>query len=370
MSYPFMDNIVEQPVLSRCGYKPNEVVNHLQKALQDAGAHSTARCLHLAADLVCSGGIVSLLKLLWEYALLHIGIGSPRVFIYLAQRIKEIEAIMKTLPDEMAYSNETFQIRVGEIILVLREAPTRSIVPWPKVSTETHDEGWIRGAAIDPITESAAVRLTWKPEGDFSILRTAGGQISKAINEGSTDRALFWVKWLLEEDAIIRKNQKGALTTIERGPANLSSRSRTEASFFILHLYSEIYKELARKQMIRMHEEFRSLIELWNMPPKGLSGSAKKQILTILTQILTEVPRWKVPAATGLIKDPIQLSNAVKQVPVFFREVLSYDSPKQTGKLEKAFKNRGASDKPVAKKASAALTQMEAYDKAFELYLK
>ena len=371
MSYPFMEIPIEAPILSRCGYKPNEVVNHLQKALRDAGAHSTARCIHLAADLVCSGGLLSLFKLLWEYALINVGLGSPRVFLYLAQRMKEIEAIAKELPDEMAYSNEKFQIRIGEIILVLREAPTRSVVPWPKVSVETHDAGWIRGAVVDPVTESAALRLTWKPEGDFSLLRTAGGQISKAINEGSTERALFWVKWLLEEDAILRKSQKGAaLSTIERGPATLNSKARTEASYFILHLYSEIYKELARKQLIRMHDEFRSLIELWNTPPKGLSGSAKKQVLTILTQILTEVPRWKVPAAPGLIKDPIQLSNAVKQVPVFFKEVLAYDSPKQVHKLEKAFKQKAATEKPAAKKVDGPMTKEEAFDRAFELYMK
>jgi hypothetical protein len=118
-----------------------------------------------------------------------------------------------------------------------------------------------------------------------------------------------------------------------------------------------------------MNEEFKSLIMLWNNPPKGLSATSKRQILAILTQILTEVPRWKVPAAPGLIKDPIQLSNAVKQVPMFFKEVLSYQMPKDSHKLEKAFKHRGASEK-VVKKPTAAMSQMEAFDKAFELYLK
>jgi ABC-type dipeptide/oligopeptide/nickel transport system ATPase component len=136
--------------------------------------------------------------------------------------------MMKTLPDETAYSTEEFQIRIGELILVLRDAPTRSIVPWPKVGPETHDETWIRSIKADMVTESAALRIVWKPEGDMGILRTAGSYLCKAINEGSVDKALFWIKWLLEEDAIVRKLQKGAsLSTIERGPAGLSSRQRT-----------------------------------------------------------------------------------------------------------------------------------------------
>jgi hypothetical protein len=355
----------EQPARTRCGYNPTEVVQSLQKVMNEAGTHSTGRALHFTADLVCSGGIQNLFRVLWEYSLLHIGLASPRVFLYLKQRIKEIDSILKTLPDEDAYKSETFQIRVGELILVLRDAPTRAVGSWPKVGIETHDESWIRGAIIDPVTESAAIRKVWRPEGDFTILRTAGAQLSKAINDGSTERALFWVKWLLEEDALTRKKQKGAaLSTIERGPASLSKSQRTDVSYFVIHLYGEIYKELLGKQLVRMTEEFQSLLDIWKDPPKGLGSGAKRQVLVILTQILTEVPRWKVPAAPPLIKDPVYLANAVKQVPKFFHEVLKYESPKAVLKFKGT-----VIKKPKPKALTPAMTQMEAFDRAMNAYL-
>ena len=242
-------NIPQQEELprTRCGYPPNEVIQSLEKVFPQAGTHATGRSLHFTADLVCSGGINHLYRILWEYSLIHIGLASPRVFVYLNQRIKDIETLMKTLPDESAYASEILQLRIGEIILVLRDAPTRTIVGWPKVGIETHEEGWIRGAIVDPVTESAALRRTWNPQGDFALLRTAGANISKAINEGSTERALFWIKWLLEEDVIAKKGNKSGLTTIERGPSSLNSKQRTDVSFFIIHLYGEMYKELAAK---------------------------------------------------------------------------------------------------------------------------
>jgi hypothetical protein len=368
-------NVVQQQEelpRTRCGYPPNEVIQSLEKIFPQAGTHATGRSLHFAADLVCSGGIQHLYKILWEHSLNHIGLASPRVFVYLNQRIQDIEGLMKTLPDEAAYSSEIVQLRIGEIILVLRDAPTRTCIAWPKVGIETHEAGWIRGAIVDPITESAALRRVWTTGGDFALLRTAGANISKAINEGSTERALFWIKWILEEDAIYRKANKTGLTSIERGPANLNSRQRTDVSFFILHLYSEMYKEIAAKGLIRMNEEFQTLINMWSTPPKGLGGGAKKQILVILTQILIEVPKWKVPAAPSLIKDPVYLSNAIKQIPKFFNEVLSYESPKRTGELIKAFKTRAANPlKPkVQNKKQEVLTQMEAYEKAMDAYLK
>ena len=357
---------------TRCGYIPHEVVQGFQKAICEAGTFSTGRVLHFAADIVASGGISILVKLLWEYALLHIGIASPRIFVYLKQRLTDIDELTKRLPDEALWTTEDFQIRIGEIILVLREAPTRSIMPWPKVGPETHEESWIRGAITDPVTETAVVRKVWRPEGDMPLLRTAGAQLCKAINDGSTEKALFWLKWLLEEEVMTRKYDKSVLSTSQRGPANLTMRQRTDVSFFVIHLYAEMYKEFAAKQLVRMNEEFQTLLDMWKVPPKGVAGSARKQILVVLTQILSEVPRWKVPAAPTLIKDPVFLSRAVTQTPKFFKEVLAYAAPANQNVLVKYFtKGKSTVEAKVvvkAKQKDAAEEKMSALDQALDDY--
>ncbi len=369
---------IQQPVpedttpRTRCGYKPNDVVASFQKAFLEAGAYSTGRCLHFAADLVCSGGTSVFSRLLWDFALTHVGIASPRVFVYLRQRIADLEGILKRFPDDVAVAQEEFQKRVGELVIVLREAPRRTAITWPKVGSETHDGSWMRATLTEAVTETAAVRIVWRPEGDLSLLRTAGNYLCRAIGEGSTEKALFWVKWLLEEEVLTRKETKGAsLSTIDRGPATLSSRQRRDVSFFIIQLYGEIYKELAIKGVVRMNEEFNALVTLWCSPPKGRGATAKKQILALLTQILCEVPRWKVPAAPALIADPIYISNAVKQVPKFFGEVLAYEPVKQPHLLLKCFKTRGTVDGSAAKKAKAAdavSDKMSAMDAALAAY--
>jgi len=369
----FITNETEQPCRTRCGYPPNEVLRTLEKTLSESGSPATAKALHFAADIVCSGGLEALLRTLWNYALVHVGMASPRIFVYMSQRIKELETILKTLPDQMAYSNETFQIRIGEIILVIREAPTKTLLTWPKVGQETHTESWLRAIAVDPVTETALLRNVWRPGADSAILRVAGANLCKAITDGSTEKALFWVKWLLDHEALLQKAQKGTtLSTLERGPPTVSAKQRKHVSFFILHVYSELYKEFAAKNTIRMNEEFHTLLDLWTSPPKGLGAGARKQILTILTQILTEVPKWKIPAAGSLIKDPIHLSNAVKTIPKFFQEVLSYDPPKRAAELEKALKTKGGPPKAKVKVATAAdgaLTKEEAFDRAMEAYM-
>jgi hypothetical protein len=356
-------NVPEEIPRTRCGYTPSESIKAFDKAMTESGAVGTGKALHFAADIVTSGGIDSLIRSMWDYAICHIGLASPRIFVYLKKRLEEIRKMMAQLPDEGAYASEEFQVRIGEIVLVLREAPTRSVLPWPKVGAETHSEGWIRAIAAAP--ETAVLRKVWRPEGDSSILRTVGAELCKSVTEGATEKALFWVKWLFEEEARVKKEVKGAsLTSYER---NAGSKQKAGVGFFIMALYAETYKEFAAKGLTRMHEEFQTLIDLWRVE-KDIQGGSKKQILIILTQILCEVPRWKVPAAPSLIRDPVAMAQAIRQVPKFFREVLAYDPPNSIAAITKAFRSRGTEAKPKVKKGVPAEEKMSAFDKALDDY--
>jgi hypothetical protein len=356
----------EQP-RTRCGYLPNESLKSFEKALPQSGAIAAGRALHFAADVVASGGLEYLVRSLWEYAICHIGIASPRIFVYLKKRVEEILRMVKELPDETAYAMEEFQVRVGELVLVVREAPTRTAVAWPKVGSETHAESWIRAVAAAP--ETAVLRKVWRPEGDLGVLRTAGAEICKAIGDGATEKALFWVKWLFEEETKAKKETKGGtLTTVDRGAGG---KQKSGVGHFVLALYAEIYKEMMTKGVVRMHEEFQTLLSLWKEGDKRIQGGAKRAVLVVLTQILCEVPRWKVPAAPPLIKDPVAMTQMIRQVPKFFREVLAYDAPKAGTAVAKAFRTRGKVDARAvakAKKGEAAMSQLDAFDAALDAY--
>ena len=41
-----------------------------------------------------------------------------------------------------------------------------------------------------------------------------------------------------------------------------------------------------------------------------------------MIMVIAEVPRWKIPAAQPLVKDPVILARAVQQSANFFKEVL------------------------------------------------
>jgi len=359
----------EPEIRTRVGYKPAECLKAFTAALSDSGVIATGRAIHFSADLVCSGGYDVWIRSLWEFVIEHIGIASPRIFVYMKKRVGELDALVSRLDDEALHKDEEFQTRICEMIFVIRECPRRTRIPWPKVGDETHREGWLRAVKTDA-TETEVVRRVYKPSSDLSALYTVSCELVKTASDGATEKTLFWIRWLLDEDSRLRKEFKSGLSTLDRGPATVRGKNRSDAGFYLMTLFAEIYKEYASKQMIRMNEEFQVLLDLYKGSEPRLSGKGRRDILALMAQILCEVPRWKVPAAPTLIQDPISLSRAITQSGSFFREVLAEPKISLSGRGRSIFKiasTKGLRDK--IKKATTMEDQMEAYDAAMNAYL-
>jgi hypothetical protein len=357
--------VVEDKPLTRCGYKPGESLRAFESALLESGAVATGRTLHFSADILCSGGYDVWVRSLWEFAIDHVGVASPRLFVYLKKRIYELDEMFKRLPDETLYHNDEFHTRGGEIVIVLREVPRKPKVAWPKVGPETHIDGWIRNVAS--AGETAALRRVWKSDGDMTVLRLAGAELLKGITDGSLEKTLYWVKWLFEHESHVRKETKGAtLTSIHRGPT-----SSKDVGHFIAELLAEAYKEMAAAKLIRMAEEFQCFLDIWRGADSRISPAGRKKVLGIMAQVLCEVPRWKVPAAPALIQDPVQVSRAVSQSNKFFKEVLANPPVKHGAAVAKLFRSRGHVDATTRKKKvkeDEFKDQLDAMDRAMNAY--
>ena len=360
----------EKEIRTRSGYKPSESLKAFQTAMNESGLVATGRALHFSADLVCSGGYDVWVRAIWDFAIEHIGIGSPRIFVYLKKRIGELDSMVSRIDEDALYKDEEFQTRVSEIIFVIRECPRRSRIPWPKVGLETHRDGWLKAVSTNA-TETEVVRKVYKAGSDLFPLHASSCELIKAIGDAATEKALFWARWILDEDHRLRKENKGSgLSTLDRGPATLRGKNKSEACYYIQQLFAECYKEYAARQMIRMNEEFQALIDLFRGSDPRISGKGRKDILALMVQILCEVPRWKVPAAPSLIKDPIVLSRTISQSGNFFKEVLVEPRVNLGGKGKSIFKGKETAKlRDKIKKATTMEDQMEAYEAAMNAYL-
>ena len=360
---------------TRCGYLVPEAYSCYETALGETGAVASGKALHFAADIICSGGIDIWIRGAYSYAVQHISLANPRIFVYLRQRIQELDAHALRLPEESFYSNPDVQNTIGEVVLVLQLCPKRTKLVWPRVDPNTKRQGWLRGVAGAP--ETRATRLVWTSDGDTPPLYLVANELCKAIAEGGSESALFWIKWVLEEDARVRKETKGhGLSTKERGPATLPPKQRSDAGHFVAELLGIIYKEFAAQNLLRMHEEFGELMRLWRNGEKRMAVRLRRDCLGLMCLIVCEVPRWKVPAAPSLISDPVRLSRAVGQTASFFNEVLAHKALSAGKQLKPTMtKGRKANTKAAGvatekeKKALSLEEHFDAYDAAMEAYL-
>jgi hypothetical protein len=158
----------------------------------------------------------------------------------------------------------------------------------------------------------------------------------------------------------MRKEFKGpGLTSLNRGPPG--GKDKNNVGFFIAYILAEAYKELAGRGLIRMHEEVQTVLDLYRTTDARLTARRRVELLFLLVQILTEVPKWRVPSAPTLIKDPLVMARACEQVPTFFREVLVY--PALNRLLPKTI-SKSRPKKAVVKKGVEINSQDAAYDAA------
>lgn len=316
---------VEIP-LTRKGYALKDLARSFLQVLGETGPVASGKLLHYTADLICSGGLDLWQTLCWDFAFQHIGIASPRIFVYLKKKFAELNEANTKYPFTTLITNTQVQQGTFEAVLILQGCPKKLKSKIPSVPYETHNsETWFLSNARSP--ERAAVRKAWDHGRDLPALLQAGNEMVTAITDGALEKALFWMRWIQEEDAMLKKQFGSGLTTFERGPATLATKQRTNVSYFICSVAAEAYKDFAGKSMVRMHEEFQTLLDLYRSEDKHLGAARRQDILVLMLQILTEVPRWKVPAAPTLVKDAVVLARAVGQANIFYAEILALPLP-------------------------------------------
>lgn len=352
---------------TRCGYLVPDAFHAYQIALTESGSAASAKALHFAADIICSGGIDIWIRAAYTFAIKRIALGNPRSLVYIRDVIQRLDKKATVLPQEGFFANPDVQAMIGETIFILQLCPKKQLVNWPKIDETTKKPGWLRGVASSP--ETKATKTIWSSDGDSTPLYLISNELCKAVQEGSTERALFWIRWAYEEDSRIRKETKGpGLTKKERLMIG-SSAQKTDVGLYFIALLIEIYKELAEKQLVRMHEEVSEIARLWKSGEKRMAASNKKDLLTLLVTICCEVPRWKVPAAPPLTQDATRLARAVTQVPGFFQEVLAFKPLAVNEQLKPKMMQAPKKKKEAKGKETPMEDHLAAYDAAMEAYL-
>lgn len=303
--------------ISRKGYLLKDLCKNFLQVLSESGAVAIGKLMHFAADIITSDSLELYQKLCWDYAYDHIGTASPRIFYYLRKKFAELNEKNAKLNLDQFCRQPEVQQQVMECVLILQMCPKKTKVKYPTVPQETlNSDNWLR--SVLRTTDKACVRKVYQHNTDQEQMLHAGNELVHAIIECAPERALFWVKWVSDTDALTKKQYGSGLSTAERGPA--TSKNRTAVGYYIVNVLTQLYKEMAHKGQVRLHEEYQSLIDLYR--DHDTSQKHRNDLIGIMVQLLCEVPKWKVPACPSLVKDPATLQRIVESSGQFFDEIL------------------------------------------------
>lgn len=327
MDYLAEEDQKEPELTSRSGYEVKDIVRSFLQTLGEPGPVASGKVLHYTADMICSGGLLLFERLCYEYALDHIGIASPRIFYYLQNKFKELRSSATTHELGTFCTLPAVQQASAEIVLILQGCPKKAKPKYPTIPPETHEnEDWLR--SVLRTTDKASVRKVYQRSIDLEPMLHAGNELVFAIVEGATERAMFWAKWLQEEDHLTRKRYQSGLSTAERGPSSLKTQAqKTAMGYYLIAVLAELYKEFSQKGMVRLHQEFQTLLDMYRNTDPRNTQKRKQDLMALMIQILVDMPRMRVPAAPTLVQDPATLDRMVQQAPNFYREVLYHPMP-------------------------------------------
>jgi len=355
---------VEPPneAVSRKGYLLKDLCKNFLQVLSEAGPVAIGKVMHFASDMICSNSLELLQKLCWDYTYDHIGTASPRIFYYLRKKFAELTEKSVKLNLDQFCRNTDVQEAVMEAVLIVQMCPKKTKVKYPSVPQETlGNTDWLRG--VLRTTDKACVRKVWQQNTDQEQMLHAGNEMVFAIMEGAPERALFWVKWLQEEEGLAKKQYGAGLSTAERAPATVKNRSAV--GFYLIVVLTQLYKEMAEKGQVRLHEEFQALLNVYR--DHDTSQKHRNDLIGIMVQLLCEVPKWKVPAAPSLVQDPGTLQRILQSAPQFFEEILRLPPVKPLPAKVTGLKAKKVKDKS---KQSELEDRLAAIDAATMNYLK
>lgn len=307
------------PDTTRKGYLLKDLVKNFQQVLGEAGPIAIGKLMHYTSDLIGSSGFELWKKLCWDYAYDHIGTASPRIFYYLRKKFAELGEKNAKLNLDQFCRNQEVQETVMECVLILQMCPKKTKVKYPAVPQETiGNTDWLRGTLRT--TDKACVRKVYQHNTDQEQMLHAANELIYSIQANEEQTALFWVKWLLLEEASVMKQYGSNLSTNPRGGAG--NKNPTQVGYYIIAVLAELYKEYHSKNMIRMSEEVQAIINIYR--DSTTSHKHKMDIMAIMVQLLIITPRLKVPAAPSLVQDPGTLQRILQSAPQFFEEILKY----------------------------------------------
>jgi hypothetical protein len=190
--YLIADDRVEFKKISFCGYTKKDLFSALKKQLEKRDPITITKW---ACEAHVSGWVAELFELYESYAVQHIGIGNPKLYLYLSQRREEVRRLIQGKQSFVQTQNDPkMRYIITEIPLVLIQSQRRPIPKLQKFKEEDLDHTRM----IDRLMFYGKdyQKEYWHDDDDPPSLKGVFNEFIGSIRARHLDSVLFWLSWI------------------------------------------------------------------------------------------------------------------------------------------------------------------------------
>lgn len=293
------------------------------------------------AELICAGHFMDLWEIILFYLGKYIHLGNPKLIMYLESRYEAFRSIMgNAIYTQEIQLRNNINIRklFAEIICVLMISPRKPSFEQVKIH---------RQEEFDPQHISEKLKAADKNLLDGVFQKQDPKEIFIALNElafhllqpGAMMMSCYWIEWLLEFDAISRRNQTPCYGE-RRANSHIAIGFQMDIIWIVWDVFFHSLKCLNRSNFIQKALE--SLKNIFCIKYTTAASKRRRFLLYLAVALITE----PVPTNMDMISDKAIVSTLVTQINQIYRQIKQNEESPQTDYL---FENMERDDTQIKK---------------------
>jgi hypothetical protein len=292
-------------------YKKSDVVKTFIDAMNNQNVENA---LFWSTELLCSGR----LKDLWDAFIItmgkHIRGGNPKLATYISIRFEKFKEIIIN-----GYADNELEVRnsadmrklLAEIVLVLCYSPKKPSLQMLKINKKEDFSFDRLGLNLK------ADNMDWckkvMKEKDPKEIILCLNEFTYHFYNNNLLRACYWVDWLIDFDALCRK-QKKPITILEREFVKVDPKFMSDPIWLLWEVL---------KGRCRTEEEtiINALLDLFSIKYNFTQKKKRKHLLYLGIELFTENPSLKIP----IVHQSDKIKAVLPQVCNFYKAIKKYE---------------------------------------------
>jgi len=318
-------------------YKKTQVKKVLQISLTQGKVEDAC---YWAAELICAGHFIDLWELIITFVSRNVHLGCPKLPLYISLRMNAFKNVVSNGygGNELALRNNTKIRRIfAEIIAILCYARKKHAFESVKIKkTEEFSMQVIATKLKAPDVSYATLAFR---EGDPKELFVAVNEFSYHLSSKSRNgySACYWLEWLLEFDAISKKNKTPLISESRTWPS-VDSKYQKDSIWIIWDTIRKRARERNNETIIKIID---ALSDMFCLRFTYSTKKKRKYLIYNAISLLTDVADLSIP----IWNDKKVIMNVVEKIDIIYKQIKKNEKAPATSYLFNGVAERSNLDK-------------------------